>query len=353
LGAQQPARRAFEIEAVRSDGRWLKIHQTDAWRRPFGALCHFACEARRSASRVLVVPPLSGHFPFLLRDLIIGLLLSCDVFVADWINARYVPATAGDFPADDNTAYIRDMIAAIGPEAHVVALCQGALPALAAAALLSQAGEGAAPRSITLIAAPVDPLANPTPVARALRSRSLAWFERWDLETVGGRYPGAGRRVYPAWLQLAALSSYLARHSMMGDDLAWKVMRDDGVDPAGHPFLDAYSSIMDLDARCFLDIVRLVYQERAAPRGLLTWRGDAVDLGAVEGTALMTVEGERDDICAPGQTSAAHALCPRIPDAKRRRIVLAGAGHFSTFHGDLCRRRVAPLIRSFIREAEA
>ncbi len=350
LGARQPARRAFGIETVSSGARRCKVRQADVWARPFGALSGFACEGRWSAPRVLLVPPLSGHFAFLLRDLIVGLLPSCDVYVADWINARYVPTAAGEFPAGDNIGHVRDMIERLGPGAHVVALCQGVLPALAAAALLAQEDGRAAPRSLTLIAAPVDPLANPTRVARALRRRSLAWFDRWDVETVSAPYPGAGRRVYPAWIQLAALSSYLARHLMMGDDLAAKIMRDDGADPVGHPFLDAYSSIMDLDARCFLDIVRLVYHERALPRGGLRWRGEPVDLASIE-AALMTIEGECDDVCAPGQTSAAHALCPRVPEGRRRRVVLAGAGHFATFHGRACRSHVVPRIVRFIRDA--
>lgn len=353
FGADQPARRSFGIHTIYREDRKLPVIQRDLSQKPFCALTAFQKQdAGESKARILVIPPLSGHFAFLFRDLVLEMLSDHDVIVVDWINARHVPVDAGPFRLDDNITYAVEMIRELGTGTHVLGLCQGAIPALAATAVLAKAEDAATPRSLALIAAPVDPTANPTKVVRLIRERSLDWFEQSVFETVGNDYPGAGRRVYPARFQFSALMTYLMRHLSEGRELLGKVLTDDGADPIQFPFLNAYSSVMDLPAEWFLDNVRHVFHERAIPRNRLRWRGRPVDFSAITETALMTIEGELDDVAAPGQTSAAHALCTHIPDKRRDRYVLPGAGHFSTFHGHLWRRHVAPRLRDFIARAE-
>ena len=354
FSVDQPARRSFGIHTIDFDNRSVAVIQPDLSQKPFCALTRFQKQGDAgSKARLLVIPPLSGHFGFLFRDLVLEMLSDSDVIVADWINARYVPAAAGRFRLDDNIAYVVDMIRELGGGMHVLGMCQGAIPALAAAAILAKADDAAAPRSLVLFAAPIDPTANPTRVVRLVRERSLDWFERHVFTTVYGDYPGAGRRVYPAQFQFSALMAYLMRHLAQRGELLDKILKDDGADPVQFPFLNAYASVMDLPSEWFLDNVRHVFHERAVARNRFRWRGRPVDFSAIRKTALMTVEGELDDVAAPGQTAAAHALCPHIPDEKRDRYVLPGSGHFSTFHGHLWRDRVAPRLRAFIARADA
>lgn len=348
-GADQPARRSFGIDRVRIGGRLVGVRQRDVWLKPFGALTHLQKEPPYSGPRLLLVPPLSGHLPFLLRDMAVTLLPDHDVHVADWINARYVPAAAGPFGLEDNITYVMEMIRALGEDATIIALCQGGVPALAAAALLAEDKEPAAPKALVLIAAPIDPLANATRVVRRLRAHPLDWFRAHVISQVAPRYPGAGRRVYPARMQLAGLTVYLARHLAERGELFDKLLKDDGADPVAHPFFEAYASVMDLPSEVFLDTVRLVFHERALARRRLTWRGRPVDCSAIEKTALMTIEGAFDDIAAPGQTAAAHRLCANLSPSQRRRYVLPDSGHFSTFHGRSWRERLAPEIDAFLR----
>lgn len=349
-GADQPARRAFGIDALARRGKTLRVVQRDLYRKPFCVLTHFAREGPAPARKLLLVPPLSGHFPFLFRDLILALLSEHDAHVMEWINARHVPAAQGPFTLDRDIAETIEAIRYLGGNIHVVGICQGAISALAAAAIMAQTGE-APPRSLVLIAAPVDPTANPTNVVRLIRARRLEWFERYALTVAPAGYPGAGRRVYPARYQLGALMTYLSRHLLQNGLLVEKLRRDDGADPARFPFLDAFTSVMDLPGAWFVDNARTVFHERAIARNALVWEHQPVDLAAIEQTALMTVEAEYDDIAAPGQTAAAHALCPRLPATRQEHYVLPGGGHFNTFHGDTVRKEIAPRISAFTARA--
>jgi len=346
-GADQPARRSFRIDAVETGGTTLPIVQRDLYHRPFCALTLFERE-NPPPYRLLLIPPLSGHFPILFRDLVLALLPEHDVAVLEWINARHVPAADGPFTLDNDIAETIDAIRHLGGDIHVLGVCQGAISAIAATAILAQSGE-TPPRALGLIAAPVDPTANPTNVVRLIRARTPDWFEHHALTDVLAAYRGAGRRVYPAPYQLAALMTYLTRHLLQNGLLVQKLRRDDGADPKRFPFLDIYTSVMDLPAGWFLDNARTVFHDRALARNALTYQGRPVDLAAIEQTGLMTVEAEYDDIAAPGQTAAAHALCPRLPAARQERFVLPGGGHFSTFHGDAVRCEIAPRIRAFLR----
>lgn len=343
---QQPIRRAFGLSNNTDHHHSIDIHQRDVAQWPFCILTEFSA-SNSSENRILLVAPLSGHFAFILREMVAGLVEQADVSVTDWLNARHVSLRAGDFGFDDNVDVIARSMRMIGPGAHVIALCQGVMPALAATALLAKNDPALAPRTLTLIGGPVDPLANPTRVVRMLRQRSLKWLEANALDTVDPSYPGAQRPVYPAHLQMSALLAYLYRHLTSGGELAQKILNDDGLDPVNFPFFDLFISLMDLPAKYFLENIEKVFLDRDAWTGNLTWRGEPVDFGAIRDTAILTIEGSDDDIAAPGQTSAAHRLCPNLAADMRRSLVVPGSGHFSLFYGKMCRELVLPEIKAF------
>ena len=274
------------------------------------------------------------------------------VAVTDWFDARFVPKAAGRFGLKDNISYVLHMTRTLRSNPHIVAVCQGVIPALAATAPLSANEPEAAPCSLTLVAGPIDPLANPTRAVRLARSRSLSWFERNVIEAVPSGYPGEGRRVCPKALQLRTLTAYIARHTAEGRELFWKLMNDDGADPVGFPFWSLMLSLMDLPAEFFLEHIRSVFHNQDLSQGTLQVGGARVDLRAIQRTALMTLEGEEDDIAGPGQTQAAHALCPAIPAKKHEHVAVPRSGHFSLFHGTICRSRVVPEMAQFMMRAE-
>lgn len=343
---RQAMRRDFGIAAVGRNGEAAAIRQRDLAALPFCTLTEFA-GTPDIGNRMLLVAPLSGHFAFVLREMVIGFLPSSSVCVTDWLNARFLPGAEGEFGFDENIEVIVESMKRLGPGLDVCALCQGVVPALAATAILSRHEPGLAPRSLVLMAGPVDPLANPTRVVRLLRQRSLAAIEASALATVGAAFPGSGRQVYPAFNQLTALLAYYSRHLMSGGELMQKTLGDDGLDPLRFPFLELFTALMDLPATYFLQNIQKIFIERQPWSGQLRWRGEPVDFGAIRDTALMTVEGEDDDIAAPGQTSAAHRLCPNIPREMRRHLLLREAGHFSLFYGRTWREKVLPAIDAF------
>jgi len=266
---------------------------------------------------------------------------------ADWVNIRHVDAKHGPLGLDGNIACALDCIGRLPPGLHVLGLCQGGVPALAATALLAAGDDAKTPASLILMGCPIDPLANPTRVVKLLRSRPLSWFERSVIATVPEEFAGCGRRVYPAPLHLLPLWTYLTRHIGEGSDTAAKLIYDDGDDPGAFPFLDLFTSLMDLDADFFLENTRDVFHECLLPRGALRFKGERVAPRAIRTTALITVEGERDDIAAPGQTGAAHALASTLPARLHHSLIVPHAGHFSLFYGDTWRRTVLPAIRPF------
>jgi poly(3-hydroxybutyrate) depolymerase len=350
-GADQPARLSLEIDAIRDQGETLPVVSQDVLQMPFCAVTRIARLDGTHLPKVLIVAPLSSHFPILLRDLVLGLLPSFQVYITDWVNARHVRVEYGRFDLDENTSYIIEAMRVLAPELNVIALCQAGVPALVATAHHSHTDQGCAPDNLVLIAAPIDPAANPTRVSRLIRARTLSWYERNVVTEITSSDAGKGRLVYPGSMQLLGLWAYLARHLREGGELLGKVLTDDGADPVRFPFLDLYSAVMDLPAEVFLDIMRHVYQERTLVRGRLRARNQAVVLQSIRATALMTVEGEYDDIGAPGQTQRAHDLCPSVPAEARRRLVVPACGHFSLFHGETWRTRVLPEVRAFIGQS--
>ena len=341
-------RRDFGISELVEDGRLVQIRRRDIARLPFCILGEFA-GTPAPQDRVLLIAPLSGHFGYILREMVLGFLPGSAVYVTDWLDARFVRQSAGDFGFDENIEVIVESIRRLGPGVDVCALCQAAVPTLAATAVIAQQEPCLAPRSLTLIAGPVDPLANPTRVVRLLRQRPLDAIATSALDKVASTFPGGGRLVYPAVHQLSALLAYYYRHVMSGGELLSKTLDDDGLDPVHFPFFSLFTSLMDLPAKYFLENIETVFLERRPCTGQLKWRGRRVDFAAIRDTALMTIEGEHDDIAAPGQTSAAHRLCSNIPGGMRRRVVQTGAGHFSLFYGRTWRERILPEINAFRR----
>ena len=351
-GADQPAHLPLGIDHVWREAGRLAIRSTAVPRTPFVTARELAAEDGAARPPCLVVPPLSGHFSVLMRDLVLGLLPDHRVRVLDWTNARHVPVSASVMAFDDTVAAIAAEMRRLGPGAGAVALCQAGVPALAAAALLAAEAEDAAPAALVLIAAPVDPLARPTPLVRLIRRLPAAWYRTVPVTRVPPPHAGRGRRVYPAEAQLEALRRHLARQIKEGGELAAKIDHDDGADPAHHPFLRLYGSVMDLDAVQYAENIRHVFLERSIMRDRLVIGGRLVAPAALGRTALMTVEGGADPIVAPGQTAAAHALCTGLAPDLKRRLVVPGEGHFALFHGAVWRARVLPEIRRHLASAQ-
>lgn len=346
-----PRRPEISLHATIVGDRMVAVHEQSLAEKPFCRLLHFERDTSREGPRVLVVAPLSGHFPALLRDLLAALLPDHDVYLTDWKDARDVPLDAGAFGIEENIGYLVDYIRYLGNDLHLVALCQSAMPTLAATALLAGARDSIQPLTMTLINGMLDVRIDPTRIDRLAAHRNLSWFERYAVAGVPSPFPGQGRLVYPATIQHAGLLAYLTRHIATGGELLGKLLYDDGHDAAHHPFVELYLSVMDLPAAFFLDTIRLVFHDFALPRGRLTWREASVEPAAIRRTGLMTVEGERDDVSAPGQTRVAHDMCRNIPEQRRVHYVQRGVGHFGTFYGRVWRTEVMPRIRTFIRDA--
>lgn len=346
-GADQPLRRSLGITRVAGGNGWLEVSARDLPGSAFHTRVELGANGSGALGRALVVPPLSGHFPILLRDMIAGLLPWLQVTMIDWHNVRHVAPEAGAFGLDSNIATVRAEIERLGPDATVIGVCQGGVPALAASALVAAAAGHLAPRQLILMGAPIEPVANPTRVVKLVRSQPRRWFEATQLETVPPPFAGTGRRVYPAHAQLQALWLYLMRTSAQGGEMLGKLMRDDGLDAEAHPFLDAYTSIMDLDAKLFVDCMTAIFQDNALAARTLACEGEIVDAGALERTRLLTIEGGLDDIAAPGQTSAALELACNVARGDKAALVLEGLGHMSLFHGAAWRRRVLPALIEF------
>ncbi len=344
-------RAPFGIDRVTVDGAKVAVSEEVVAVHPFCRLLHFRKAAALDQPKLLMVAPLSGHFATLLRGTITAALPDHDVYVTDWLNARGVPAQEGGFALDDEIELLIDWIRRLGPEVHVVAVCQPSVPVLAAVSLMAAANDPCRPRSMVLMGGPIDPTANPTEVNRFAESHSLAWFENMVITTVPARYPGAFRRVYPGFLQLAGfLSMNPDRHI----EAHWRMFRQlvegEGKDTAAtRAFYDEYSTVMDLPADFYLETMDRVFHRHDLAHGRFRVRGELVDPGAIEDTALMTVEGERDDICGPGQTVAAHNLCANLPATKKLHHLQRNVGHYGVFHGRRWQSEIYPKVRAFIR----
>jgi poly(3-hydroxybutyrate) depolymerase len=341
----------FGIRSVTIDGEEVGVEEEVVAIHPFCNLLHFRKAVSRNEPVILVVAPLSGHFATLLRGTVETLLPDHDVYLTDWVNARNVPLLYGRFDLDDEVELLIRLIRTLGPGIHVMAVCQPSVPVLAAVSLLAAAQDPCEPRSMILMGGPIDTRANPTEVNRFAAARSLQWFERTVITTVPERYPGAYRRVYPGFLQLAGfLSMNLDRHVEAHFSMFRNLVKGDGESAAAtRAFYEEYTAVMDLPADFYLQTVKRVFHDHDLPRGEFRVRGERVEPQAIEKAALMTVEGERDDICAVGQTVAAQDLCTGIPPAKKTHHLQPKVGHYGVFHGRRWQSETYPKVRAFIR----
>jgi polyhydroxyalkanoate depolymerase len=341
----------FGIEAVVVGEREALIVEEAALETPFATLLHFKKDIAVEQPRVLVVAPMAGHFATLLRDTVRSLLPDNDVYITDWHNARDIARGEGPFALDDYIDHIIKFFEHIGPGAHVVGVCQPCNALLATIGVMAQTGNVAQPRSMTLMAGPVDTRINPTAVNELATSHSIEWFEKNLIATVPHQFRGANRRVYPGFLQLAAfMSMNLPRHVRAHLDLFSHIARGE-IEKANatRRFYDEYFAVLDLPAEFYLQTVQRVFQEHHLARGVFEWRGNRIDVGAIKKVALLTIEGEKDDICAPGQTVAAHDLCTGIKPHKKHHHLQPGVGHYGVFSGTKWQRQIYPLVRDTIR----
>jgi len=333
----------------------VHVHEEIADEGAFCSLLHFRKEGVSGQPKVLLAAPLSGHYASLLRGTVEAMLPEHDVYVTDWIDARDVPVNAGKFHLDDYIDLMIRYIERLGPDSHVIAMCQPSVPVLAAVALQAEAiaegKPGVVPRTLTLMGGPVDTRENPTTVNAFAKEHELSWFETNSIHRVPLMYPGVGRRVYPGFLQLQSfLGMNIDRHMNAQRDHFWHLVQGDGDGATQHrKFYDEYMSVMDLPAEYFLETIQAVFHDHALPKGELMYRGRRVNPGAIKDVALMTVEGELDDISGVGQTAAAHTICPDIPDAKRVRIVQKDVGHYGIFNGRKWRGIIQPKLAQFIK----
>ena len=319
--------------------------------KPFGSLIQFQVRRRAPMSRkILLVAPLSGHYATLLRSTVNSLLPDADIYVTDWHNARDIPVSAGKFDVEDYTRYLVEFMRHLGPDIHVIAVCQPAPLTLAATAYLAAEDPGAQPRSLTLIGGPIDPDAAATDVTDFGRRITMGQLEQIAIQQVGFKFKGAGRMVYPGLLQLQSfISMNRERHNKAFTDQIMRVAKGEASDHDAHNrFYDEYLAVMDMTAEFYLSTVERIFKNREIARNDFTVAGKKVDIGAITRVAVMVVEGEEDDISAPGQCLAALALLTGLPEAKKAQHLEPGAGHYGIFAGKSWRLNIRPLVLAFI-----
>ncbi len=327
-------------------------------KRDFGDLLHFRVQGRTTPKRkVLLAAPMSGHYATLLRSTVISLLPDCDVYITDWHNARDIPVSAGKFDVEDYTLYLVDFMRELGPDTHVIAVCQPAPLALAATAYLAEEDPDAQPRTLTLIGGPIDPSAAPTEVTDFGHSVTMGQLEEMMIQRVGFKYAGVGRAVYPGLLQLSSFISMNAEtHMKAFQDQINATARGEAHEHDKHnKFYDEYLAVMDMTAEFYLSTVERIFKTGEIANNEFTVKGKKVDIGKITTVAVKTVEGTKDDISAPGQCIAALALCTGLPDSKKASHLEEGAGHYGIFAGKSWRKNIRPLVLDFIdaHEAEA
>ena len=350
---------AFALDTTIVDGREVAVTEEIVLQRPFGQLKRFRREGVEGGPRLLIAAPMSGHFATLLRGTVERMLPFADVYVTDWRDAKLVPVADGQFDLDDYIDYLIAFLEAIGPDAgegggargaHMLAVCQPSVPCLAATALMSADANPCRPRTLTMMGGPIDTREAPTAVNTLATERPFAWFEQNVIATVPMLYPGAGRRVYPGFLQLGGfMTMNLGNHMMSHYELFKHLVSGDGESAdATKRFYDEYRSVCDMTAEFYLQTIDTVFQSHALPRGTMTHRGRPVDLGAITDVGLLAIEGERDDISGLGQTKAALTCATALPEAHKRYLMAEGVGHYGIFNGSKWRERIAPVVEEWI-----
>ncbi|MGB0959072.1 MAG: polyhydroxyalkanoate depolymerase [Halocynthiibacter sp.] len=336
---------------VGEDGRDHLVEIETIIERPFGDLIHFQVQGRETLDRkILIVAPMSGHYATLLRSTVESLLVDCEVYITDWHNARDIPVSEGKFDIEDYTMYLVDFMRELGPEINVLAVCQPAPLTLAATAYLAAEDPKSQPRTLTLAGGPIDPDAAPTEVTDFGARITMGQLEQFAIQRVGFKYKGVGRKVYPGLAQLSSFISMNSEtHTKAFQDQIQRVAKGEGGDHDRHnKFYDEYLSVMDMTAEFYLSTVHRIFKNREIATNTFTVEGKAVDIGKITNVAVKTVEGENDDISAPGQCVAALDLLTGLPDEKKASHVEPGAGHYGIFAGRSWRENIRPLVLDFI-----
>jgi poly(3-hydroxybutyrate) depolymerase len=344
----------FGIESVHVRGKDFPVNEEILLRKPFGQLKHFYREGIETGPRLLIVAPMSGHYATLLRGTVERLLPSFDVYITDWRDAKLVPLSEGSFNLDDYVDYLIEFLELIGTKTgerpHMLAVCQPAVPAFAATALMNEDKNPHRPKTLTMMGGPIDTRKAPTAVNTLATQRPFSWFEQNVIATVPMIYPGAGRKVYPGFLQLAGfmtmnLGSHLISHWEMFKHL---VVGDDESAASTQKFYDEYRSVCDMTAEFYLQTIDVVFQKHQLPNGEMEHRGRLVRPDAIRDTALLAIEGERDDISGIGQTKAALDITTKLSKAKKHYFLAADVGHYGIFNGRKWREKIAPVVEEFI-----
>jgi poly(3-hydroxybutyrate) depolymerase len=344
----------WEIADTTVGGERVPVHVSTVWERPFCRLQRFERSIghmpHRPQPRILIVAPMSGHYATLLRGTVEAFLPNHDVYITDWVDARMVPLNAGPFDLDDYIDYVISILHFLGGDTHVIAVCQPSVPVLAAVAAMEAAGDPNVPHSMVLMGGPIDTRVNPTGVNKLAESRGIDWFRRHVITTVPFPHPGFMRNVYPGFLQLHGfVSMNLDRHIEAHRRLFYHLVRSDGDSAQKHrEFYDEYLAVMDLAAEFYLQTVDTVFVRHALPKGQMTHRGRLIEPAKIRRVALMTIEGEHDDISGVGQTEAAHRLCVNIPDSHKAHWLQPEVGHYGVFNGSRFRAEIAPRIADFV-----
>lgn len=343
----------FGIETVDVGDKEYAVQETVVVNKDFGDLKRFRREdLPKDAPKLLIVAPMSGHYASLLRGTVRRMIENAEVYITDWTDAKTVPTSAGQFDLDDYVDYIIEFLDHIGPKTHMMAVCQPSVPALAATAIMNGTNHRACPATLTMMGGPIDTRESPTTVNDMAMDRPIAWFKQTVIATVPMNHKGAGRKVYPGFLQLASFMSMNLGSHMMSHYEMFKHLNegDDDSAQATKDFYDEYRSVCDMTAEFYLQTVEEVFQKHSIPKGEYTHRGELVDLGAITDTALLAVEGERDDISGLGQTKAALLLASSLDKGKKRYYMAEGAGHYGIFNGSKWRNNVAPVVEEFMHK---
>ncbi|WP_343609499.1 polyhydroxyalkanoate depolymerase [Novosphingobium sp.] len=342
----------FDIETITVDGKEHPVVEAIVQHRPFGNLLRFTHDGLpEDAPRLLIVAPMSGHYATLLRGTVARMMERSVVYITDWADAKMVPGEAGSFDLDDYIDYLIGYLEHIGPGAHMLAVCQPSVPALAATAVMGANKHPARPRTLTLMGGPIDTREAPTSVNDVATDRPLAWFQNAVIATVPLHYPGAGRKVYPGFLQLAGfISMNLQTHLMSHWQMFRHLVDGDGEGAnSSKAFYEEYRSVCDMTAEFYLQTIEHVFQKHSLPKGEFVHRGERIDLGAITDTALLAVEGERDDISGIGQTRASLKLTPGLAESQKRYLLVEKVGHYGIFNGSKWRTIIAPVVEGWMK----
>jgi poly(3-hydroxybutyrate) depolymerase len=340
----------FGLDSTIVDGRTVAVIEEIVVEKPFGSLKRFARDGVEGQPKLMIVAPMSGHYATLLRGTVERMLPSFDVHITDWADAKLVPIEAGRFDLDDYVDYLIEFIAALGPDSHLLAVCQPSVPAYAAIALMSEDHHPCLPASLTMMGGPIDTREAPTQVNTVATQRPLAWFEHNVIQTVPMLYPGSGRQVYPGFLQLTGfMAMNLGNHMTSHWDMFRHLVEGDQESAqATKSFYDEYRAVCDMSAEFYLQTIDGVFQRHLLPKGELTHRGRKVDPARITDVALLAIEGERDDISGLGQTRAALTLATGLADDKKHYMMAEGAGHYGIFNGRRWRETIAPVLEQWI-----